>query len=227
MRRFALPLLTGLGLTFAVAACGSDTSGPSCGAGTHVENGVCVADNTGDTFNPTDTFNPSDTTPPTDTGTPGDTTNPNDTLVADTFVSTECTAEEAGVRELGAACTKDCQCEQEHQLFCNDGPYMQGFRFCTRHGLGAGLGKPDTWQFTSTNSACPGWENSHDADRVYVRSCESLDDCKAIASQYTHCGTTGVFGPAAASDTRCCGDATISTRKTCLVIDTPPFNNCE
>lgn len=232
MRRTLLPLLFGLGLSLSAAACGDDeASVANCGPGTHVENGVCVPDQVQDTFTGQDTLSQPDTsTTPTDTLVVTQDTGPFDTSGGtDTLVDpNSCTTEEAGSRPLGAGCSKDCQCAKEFDLFCYDGPYMQGFRFCTRNGLGAGTGKPDAWIFTSTNNACPGWENSTPSDdKVYVLACETLDECKAVSSQYTHCGTTGVFGPAGAKDTRCCGDATIATRKTCLVIDTPPFNNCD
>lgn len=229
MRRFALPLLTGLGLTFAVAACGSDTSGPSCGAGTHVENGVCVADNTGDTFNPTDTFNPSDTTQPTDTGTPGDTTTPNDTLQADTLPVNECTVDEASVRDVGAACSKTCQCRQDIGLKCQTFDYyLPGFFFCTKKSDGT-LGANDGYVSLLFSSQCYGGTPQSTRDPIYQKICNTFADCQALAAVYTHCGTFDFDWISGGSGTQCPQNdgggspGTLQTQKTCVIETLEPF----
>jgi len=228
MRRLALPLMTGLGLTLALAACGSDTSGPSCGAGTHLENGTCVPDNTSDTFTPTDTFDQPDSTTTTDTG--GTTT---DTLTnfdtsADTAVPNECTEEEAGVRDVGAGCSKDCQCRQDIGLKCQTFDYyLSGFYFCTKKSDGT-LSDLDGHVSLLFPSACYNGTPQSQRPPIYQHKCSSLDDCKALSAQYTHCGTDSFDWISGGSHTQCPQDTggspgTLQTQATCIIDSLEPF----
>lgn len=234
MRRTLLPLLTGLGLTLALTACGDDSnSTASCGAGTHLENGVCVVDAPTDTFTGEDTLQGQDTnTTPTDTLVAQD-TGPVDTFVeTDTFDPNSCTAEEAGSRDVGVGCTKHCQCRQDIGLTCYNGPLMEGFSFCTKPC--AGLTNPDSTKYEclSRNSECKGYDNTEVS--VYGRICNTFADCQAVSAQYTHCGTKDMGFPHGACGETCCprkkADGTYDglgmslNDKVCIVATTPPFN---
>ena len=228
--------LSGLVLVGAgFAACGDD-SGQACGAGTELENGVCVpvttTDATGTDTNVTTQPDTSVTSNPTDVVTVPDTTQP-DTSAPE--VSTECTPEEAGKGGVGAACTKNCQCNQNLKgkpLTCYNGPIMEGFGFCTRKADGT-LSEFDGVETLMYISSCFEPAGIKRFDSIYVKGCENVDQCKAVASAYDACGTNGNFDWATPSQTTDCpyrnssgnvvGSA-MALKKTCIITTTPPYN---
>lgn len=234
LRRLALPLISGLGLAVALVACGDDTSSNgNCGPGTVLQNGVCVPDNTTDTFTGGDaavTDTNTTTQPPTDTSTnPGDTGGGQDTAQpTDTFVPNECTPEENSKLDVGAACSKDCQCRQDLGITCMSfSYYLPGFQFCTKPSNGT-LSDLDGHLSLLFPSACYDGTPQSQRPPLYQKQCQTLDDCKALASQYTHCGTEGLPFHSGGTGTQCQNDVgassgTLHTRKTCVIDSLLPF----
>jgi len=245
MQRFALPFLAGLALITAPLACGDDKSS-SCGPGTVLQNGQCVPVTEADTVDGTDTMGQDTAQPPQDTATqpPDDTTGPppDTTQVTDTTVSpNECTPEEAGSRDLGDPCTKNCQCDQtpgnaaglETPNFCYSGGFMNGFSFCTRRDAGD-LFLGAVYDSLLLVPTCFAQSLGNEANqRIYLRKCESLSDCKQRHTGFTHCGTAGLgYQPAGSPNEFMCINQTVSgcstqtmasNKKFCIIEDLPPF----
>lgn len=223
------PRLAALGLLFLApawtAACGDD-SASICGAGTVEVNGSCVA--VEDTNDTSDT-NTSDTND-TNTTSTATATNTTDTTTTDTG-TTECTNEELSTVDAGGACTKECQCDSTLGLSCYSGILMEGFSFCSRGDKGPLSAAYQTFILVPS---CFGIEPSapEASTRVVTRECATLEDCKALSSAYTHCGTGDLAytGPGA-SGTECVRldsatqvTATMSSRKLCIIDSLPPFS---
>lgn len=219
-----LPLLPLSAFLF-LGACGDDeTNGANCGAGTVEQNGQCVP--VQDTVQPVDT-NPVDTVQPTDT-TPADTAQPETEVQQE--VTNECPPETAGKGRIGSPCTKDCECgDHNGELVCYNGFYMEGFRFCTHESDGrpSNNGEYATLQFPGDcypNIAAP------DRPPIYSAECQTVDDCKAIGSAYTHCGTAHLDYHSGGGGTQCPTQNSardLTLRKTCVIDTLPPFDGSE
>ncbi len=224
MRSSTLAICSIFALALFVAGCGDDdSSGVTCGAGTIESGGACIPDpNLQDTF-----------IPPTDTGGGTDTGGPNDTGGGgvDT-VDTGCSADEVGRGDVGAACTKDCQCRQDlpgAPLTCYSGPYHEGFSFCTKIADNS-LSSNDGYVSLVFPSEC---DLEPTGQRIYAKTCASLDDCKQLASAYTHCGT-GHFGytSPSARQTECPrigkdDGSTMALADTCIIATARPYAGAE
>ncbi len=219
-----------LGAALALAGCGDDeTKGANCGPGTVEQNGQCVpeADTTvtPDT-SPADTSQPADTTaPPQDTA-----TSQPETEVSQPETNNECTPEEAGQGVIGSPCTKDCQCGDDNgETKCYDGFYMAGFRFCTlspADGRTSNFGPPGyaTLQFPSD---CYPSIPAPQRPTLYSATCDTIDDCRELGAQYTHCGTSHLDYHSGGGGTQCPTQNSardLTLRKTCIIDTLPPFN---
>ncbi|MCA9517271.1 MAG: hypothetical protein KC635_20165 [Myxococcales bacterium] len=230
MRRIALSFVTGLGLTLVALGCGEDTTGTSCGDGTHLENGKCVADNVTDTIGGgTDTIGGVDTLPGNDSTGGTDTLTPFDSTGTDTNVNTGCEASEESTLDVGAGCSKDCQCRQDLGLTCrNYDYYLPGFSFCTKNSDGS-LKDIDGYVSLLFPSDCYGGSPQSNRPPLYQHICSSLDDCKALAAQYTHCGTSSFPWISGGAGTQCppndggTSPGTLQTQKTCVIETLEPF----
>lgn len=244
MRRACLATtVTVAAMTFGLAGCGDDNqNNPTCGAGTVLSNGVCVAnptDTTGSDATSPDTSTPSDTVTTTTSDTAATTTTTAETTV-DTNITVEttgeCTPEEAGKGFVGAPCTKDCQCVQNAggaPLECYSGIYMEGFSFCTKVAeFNPPVGAYEVTTIQLVKGCFPNHAASSEINKkVYAATCSTLADCKAIGDAYDACGTsTADFPWSNGSGTQCKNfeqagaSSTMSLRKTCIVKNTVPFN---
>jgi|GEM_PF-1604071 len=153
-------------------------------------------------------------------------------------VNNECSPETADKGFVGAPCSKDCECQQNVNglpLFCYKSWYMEGFGFCTdkatnrnpSNDLQEGDGV-DTLSFVpDCFPDVPPAEVR--ALKLYAKACNSLADCKAIGSQYTHCGTAGLASWAPGGRGTYAPDifgftCTLSINNTCLIDSVPPFD---
>lgn len=234
-------LLTSMALMFvaAIGACGGDDGTANCGAGTVEQNGQCVPAPTttggGDTTSsPNDTSSPSTTSGGTDTSGPTVTTDTNQPEV-----STECTPDQAGKQGVGGPCTRDCECNQNiggKALTCYNGPYMEGFRFCTRQ-IDNTLSEHDGVESITWVSGCltaTDGDITPSSPKIYVKGCTNLDECKQISAAYTDCGSGDLDYAVSASTTECpCWNTSsggymsgcaMILKKSCLIRSLPPFN---
>lgn len=248
-KAFRLGLLGGLALV--AVGCGDD-DGTKCGPGTVVQNGVCVAET--DTTSPQDvpdTTSPQDvpdsTTQPDGTNQPDatvqpDATNPTDTTVTQSNTGNlqplpfgDCAGENNVNRDVSAACTMGCQCDQSKGLECMNVPYfLPGFSFCTRlpssAGEAAGLRPNNGYYVPALPSACYGGTPQSQRQQFYAKGCTNLDDCKALFAGYTHCGTSSLsFHQSGSNSTECKNSAggastgTMYSQKFCVIEGTFPF----
>lgn len=247
---FRLGLLGGLALV--AIGCGDDDGGTNCGAGTVLQNGQCVpeTDTTVSPDVPDTTTNPDvpDTTTQPDTTTNPDTnTNPDTTTNPDTSVTQsntgslqplpfgDCTNETNVNRDVSAACTMGCQCDQAKGLECMNVPYfLPGFSFCTRlpsaAGEAVGLRPANGYYSPALPSACFGGTPQSQRQQFYVKGCASVDDCKALFAGYTHCGTAGLpHHQSGQTGTECknnsggASSGTMYSQRFCLIENTFPF----
>ena len=168
-----------LALTLATG-CG-DTTGPApvCGEGTVNVQGVCVAE--------------VDPGPPTG----HDATNSNsqaDATQPSVDASTDdpeyqCAPAESSTRPIGAACERHCQCKAG---YCYDEAYLGDFRFCTRDcdgGCEDGSSTVDSYRcllLGGTLASKYGLTHTSICQKI----CETVEDCKALASAYDQCGNS-------------------------------------
>ncbi len=231
------------------AGCGDDDGTSQCGTGTVLQNGVCVPatndtaspDVTGDTSTQPDTTVQPDTTTPDGT-TPQDTTVQPDTTVTQANTGTlqrlpfgDCTNEANPDRDVSAACTMGCQCDQALGLECVNVPYfLPGFSFCTQlpsaGGTQLGLTPANGYYAPALPSACFGGTPQSQREQFYVKGCADLDDCKDLFSGYTRCGTAGMaHHQSSATGTECknnsggASSGTMYSQRFCLIEGTFPF----
>ena len=218
MRRTSLHLflsaLLGAGLAFS-AGCGDDD--------TKTTADTAVADTTA----------PDTGTP--DTGTPDATTQP-DATQAETEVaqevSNECTPETAGKGVVGSPCTKDCECGDDNgELECYNGFYMEGFRFCTHEldGRPSGTAEQGYISLLFPGDCYPDIP-APQRPGIYAPFCTDLDDCKALGAAYTHCGTSTLPYHSGGGGTQCPtanSARDLSLTKSCIIDTLPPFDGSE
>lgn len=246
-KTFRLGLLGGLSIL--AIGCGDDDGGTECGAGTVLQNGQCVpqtdtnvSPDVPDTFVPTDsTTSDADATTP-DTFVPNDTTTNPDTTVTQANTGSlqplpfgDCTNESNVNRDVSAACTMGCQCDQAKGLECMNIPYfLPGLSLCTRlpssAGEAVGLRPANGYYSPALPSACFGNTPQSQRQQFYVKGCASLDDCKALFSGYTHCGTAGLpHHQSGQTGTECKNNSggsssgTLYSQRFCVIEGTFPF----
>ena len=227
-----MPKLAGslLALTLSMVACGDGDA--TCAPGTALQNGQCVSVGVDVPTGGNDTSNSggSDTTINRDTNSGGtDTATGSDTTTAPD-VSGECAPEEAGARDFGAACSKNCQCRTDLGGFCYNGPFLEGFSFCSREGGAAGLIDADVYPTLLWNSACWSFPSSQWV-RPITKTCSTLEDCKLLSDAYTHCGTQGFSWHTGGNNggTQCpdrdgFSSTQMSGKRVCIIDTLPPFN---
>ncbi len=147
-----------------------------------------------------------------------------------TAIGGDCTADDPGDLDVGAACTKSCQCRSDlpgDPLICYAGPYHQGFSFCTKQSDNS-LSSNDGYVSMVFPSEC---DLSPTGARIYMKTCESLSDCAALSDLYTHCGTSGLpWASPTNRQTECPrvgkdGGQTITLNNTCVIATLPPFSS--
>ncbi len=208
-----------------------DSGDATCAPGTVLVNGACqqAAPDTSGTDTASGAADTSSA--PRDTATPDTSSSASDTASVDTAPPSACTTDEAGSRDFGAACSKDCQCREDVGGYCYSGPFLEGFSFCSRDGGASGLSS-DTYPTMLYNSAC--WDFPRaEWNNPMTRSCNTLDDCKQLSDAYTHCGTGGFAWDNGGRDTQCPnrptyddpnGKTTLSGKKVCIIATLPPFD---
>ncbi|MEC9071084.1 MAG: hypothetical protein VX938_01840, partial [Myxococcota bacterium] len=94
---------------------------------------------------------------------------------------------ESTTRPIGAACEKHCQCKTG---YCYDEAYLGDFRFCTRDcdgGCEDGTSSIDSYRCLLLGGTLA---SKHDLTHTSIcqKICETVEDCKALASAYDQCG---------------------------------------
>lgn len=101
----------------------------------------------------------------------------------------QCSSAEASSRPIGAACGRHCECETG---YCYDEAYLGDFRFCTRDcdgGCGDGSSAIDEYRCLLLGGTLA---NKYGLTHTSIcqKICQTLDDCKALASAYDQCGSS-------------------------------------
>ena len=108
---------------------------------------------------------------------------------------------------------------------------MEGFSFCSRKADGT-LNEGDGVETLKYVSSCFQPAGIARFDDIYVKGCEDVDDCKAVASAYDACGTGDLEYSTSPSTTDCpywnttgyVGGSSMVLKKTCIITTTPPYN---
>jgi hypothetical protein len=108
-----------------------------------------------------------------------------------------------GVKEMGAVCTKHCECATN---YCYDQAYMAGFRFCTRDCEGDCGNDNEYVCLILPPSELKDYASP--LPHICQRVCQTVDDCAPFGSGYDQCGSlTGTIWKG----------KTLHTTKTCQV----------
>jgi len=201
------------------AACGDGDA--TCAPGTAVQNGQCVAVGADTGTTQSDTAVGTDATVGTD-------------VTVGPDVAGECTPEEAGVRDFGSACSKNCQCRTELAAYCYAGPFLSGFSFCTRDGGPSGQLNSDEYPTLRYNSACWNFPAAQWTSPM-SKTCATMADCAALSDAYTNCGTFGLswHNSGSPNETLCpnrpgsddpSGFTIMSGKKICIISTLPPYD---
>lgn len=222
-----------LALAMTLGACGDGDA--TCAPGTVLQDGQCIAagvDVSGGTDTSTGGNDTSTGGSDTSPGGNDTSTGPNDTSTVGPDVSGECTPEEAGQRDFGAACSKSCQCREDVGGYCYNGPFLEGFSFCSRVGGLSGTLNSEQYPTLLFNSAC--WDFPPAQWKTpMTKTCATLEDCQALSPAYTHCGTQELDWHTGPASTLCPnransadpqGSTTMTAKKVCIIDTLPPFD---
>jgi len=165
-----------------------------------------------------------------------ETTAPDATVAAETEVqqevNNECPPETAGKGKVGTPCTKNCECGDDNgELECYNGFYMEGFRFCTHQLDGRPSGTAEIGYISLLfPSDCYPDIPAANRPGLYAPYCDSVADCHDISTAYTHCGTSHLPYHSGGGGTQCPTKSSardLNLQKSCIIDTLPPFDRSE